>query len=90
MAGTRRGPDGSGLPVKAQTRKTARQNTLRARLKTWQTPRGQVSAWCQHLRSLLADPNLPPEVAEQAAQQAATYMRALSDQLEKAITGTRR
>lgn len=82
MAGTRRGPHGSGRPTRAETRKAARARTLQQRLADARSPRDQVSAASQHLRSVMADPHLPATVAETAAKQVTAYLTAVATQLE--------
>ena len=84
MAGTRRGPAGSGRPTRAQWRPGERERFFAERLQTARTPGDQMAAALDNLRAVMADPHVSDTARRTTATQAVSYLRALATQLQQA------
>lgn len=90
MAGTRRGPEGSGRPTRVEIAPGVRKNRLKERLSKAKTDRERVSRAAEHLRSVMADPAVDDLAAAQAARETVIYLIAQADRLEATITAARK
>lgn len=86
MAGTRRGPEGSGRRIRAERRPQERRRWLAARMEAARNDRERVSLASEYLRSVMADPAVSDDHARQAADQAVKFLTALADQLQATTT----
>jgi len=86
MAGTRRGPSGSGRVTRFDARPVERRARLQDRLDNAKTSREKVSWVSAHLRAVMADPDVDDNECRRVAEQAVIYLRRLSDELEATIT----
>lgn len=86
MAGTRRGPNGSGRPTRAELRPQERRDRLTKRMGAARNQRDRVSVASEHLRSVMADPAVTDELSRQAAEQAIGFLLKLAEQLQATAT----
>lgn len=82
MAGTRRGPERTPRPTRAELRPKDRQRLLAHRLNTARNDRDRVAWAAANLRAVMADPTVTDELARAAADQAVKFLIALADQLQ--------
>ena len=90
MAGTRRRLEGSGLPVRAQTRPQLRIARAKKRLRDAGDDRDRIAASVDWVRSALSDPHLDKSTAELIARRAVEYLKATAQELETAISIARK
>jgi hypothetical protein len=75
--------------TRREARPVYRAKALRNRMDGASNGRAKVSAACAHLRSVLADPHLPAELADEAADRTVTFLVAMATELEKAAASTK-
>jgi predicted ABC-type transport system involved in lysophospholipase L1 biosynthesis ATPase subunit len=90
MAGTRRGPEGSGRQTRAELRPQERLDRLTERLANARNQRERVAWAAAHLRAVMADPAVTDELDRQTGDQAVGFLLKLADQLHDAATSSRR
>lgn len=90
MAGTRRGPEGSGLPVRAQTRPQVRIARAKRRIREADDDRDRIGAAADWVRSALSDPHLDKHVAELVAKRTIEYLKKTAEELETAVANSRK
>lgn len=86
MAGTRRGPERTPRPTRAELRPKDRQRLLAHRLNTARNDRDRVAWAAANLRAVMADPTVTDELARATADQAVKFLIALANQLHQAAT----
>lgn len=89
MAGTRRGPEGSGRLLRTENASAERLRVYEQRLAAARTDSERVSAASQLLRAVMNDPNTPAPIRRQAGEQAIRFLTTLTTQVEAEIKKAR-